>query len=310
MKADEWQQAAVHLQTIGDCLRWTATLFAESPGLHFGHGTDEPWDEAVQLVVGALHVPEDRLQTLLAARLLPNEVQRLLGLARQRVEQHVPVAYLTGRAWFAGMELRVDPRVLVPRSPIAELIERSFAPYVDTPPARVLDLCTGSGAIGLGCAWVFPDAEVLLTDVSSGALEVAVQNRDRLGFSAARVRCREGDLFDAVDGVFDLIVSNPPYVPESSYARLPAEYLHEPKLGLTAEQDGLAIAQRILLGAASYLTPAGWLFLEVGEIVSVVDRLLSGVPFEWVSFERGGDGVLAIQADALKRFAATAHSSR
>ena len=308
MNAEDRQEAAVHLQTIGDCLRWTATLFAEAPGLHYGHGTDEPWDEAVQLLVGALHLPEDRLQTLLAARLLPREVERLLELGRQRVEERVPVAYLTGRAWFAGMELLVDRRVLVPRSPIAELIEQAFAPYVESPPARILDLCTGSGAIGLGCAWIFADAEVLLTDLSPGALQVAEQNRERLGFSAARVRCREGDLFAAADGLFDLIVSNPPYVPESSYARLPAEYLHEPKLGLTAEEDGLAVARRILLDAGKHLTPAGWLFLEVGEIAPAVDRLLAGFPFEWVSFERGGDGVLAMQADALKRFADVVHS--
>ena len=313
LPAADWEAAAAALQTVGDVLRWSATTFAGA-GLHFGHGTDEPWDDAVQLVAGALAIPADRLQPLLGARLLPAEVQVLVGLARQRVDDRVPVPYLTGRAWFAGLEFEVDRNVLIPRSPFAELIERGFSPFLgdgledslDDGPARVLDLCTGSGCIGLAIARAFPAAEVVLSDLSPEALALAARNRDRLGFDPARVTCVLGDLFAPVDGKFDLIVSNPPYVPESSYARMPAEYRHEPKVALTAEDDGLAIVRRILRAAPDYLTAEGWLFVEVGEIAPAVDAMLDGLAFGWVGFERGGDGVLAVRADALAQFVQSA----
>lgn len=303
--AVDWSAAASVLQTVGDVLRWLATTFAGA-GLHFGHGTDEAWDDAVQLVSGALAIPADRLQPLLGARLLPAELQALVGLARQRVEDRVPVPYLTGRAWFAGLEFEVDRNVLIPRSPFAELIERGFEPWLEEAPARALDLCTGSGCIGLAVARAYPAAEVVLTDLSPAALAVAERNRDRLGFDPARVTCVLGDLFAPVDGKFDLIVSNPPYVPESSYERMPAEYRHEPKLALTADDDGLALVRRILRAAPDYLTAEGWLFLEVGEIAPAVDAMLDGLAFGWVEFERGGDGVLAVRADALAQFVQSA----
>ncbi len=301
----DWQAAAAVLQTAGDVLRWLATTFAGA-GLHFGHGTDEAWDDAVQLLSGALAIPPDRLQPLLGARLLPTEVAMLVGLARQRVEDRVPVPYLTGKAWFAGLEFEVDRNVLIPRSPIAELIERGFSPWLEDAPARVLDLCTGSGCIGLAVARAWPAAEVVLSDLSPAALAVAARNRDRLGLDSAQVSCVLGDLFAPVEGKFDLILSNPPYVPESSYVRMPAEYRHEPRLALTADDDGLAIVRRILRAAPEFLTAEGWLFLEVGEIAPAVDGLLDGLAFGWVEFERGGGGVLAVRADALAQFVQSA----
>jgi ribosomal protein L3 glutamine methyltransferase len=309
LKGIDWQEAEAHLETLGDCLRWFATVFAGAP-LHFGHGTDEPWDDAVQLLSGALQLPEDRLQPLLRSRLLPSEVQRLVRLAQRRVEAREPVPYLTGRAVFAGLELQVDARVLIPRSPIAELIEREFSPWLREAPARVLDLCTGSGAIGLACAQLWPDAEVVLSDISEDALAVALGNRDRLGFDPLRVPCVRGDLFGPVSGRFDLIVSNPPYVPEASYARLPAEYLHEPKLALTAEHEGMAIVQRILLEASEHLSDQGVLVVEVGELAPAVEVWLGAADFAWVEFEQGGDGVLVITAAALAQFVQSRAASR
>lgn len=301
MNARAWREAEATLTTIADVLRFVATASAAAP-LYFGHGTEDAWDDAVALVCGSLDIPEDRLQPLLAARLTRGEVQRVLGRARRRVEQRIPVPYLTGRAHFAGLEFLVTRDVLIPRSPIAELIGREFAPWLDGPPRRVLDLCTGSGCIGLACGVVFPEADLVLSDISIAALTVAARNCERLGLATDRVQLRCSDLLADVSGRFDLIVCNPPYVPATSYAALPAEYRHEPRLALEAADDGKALVLRILQAAPDYLEANGVLVLEVGEIAPSIAALLADVEHEWPAFEQGGEGVLVIGAAALAQF--------
>ena len=300
--APDYAAAARELATVVDFARWLTTVFARSD-LHYGHGTVDPWDEALALIAGALRLPWDRLERLFPARLTDAERRVMVALARRRIEERVPVPYLTGRAWFAGVEFSVDQRVLIPRSPIAEMILVGFEPWLQAPPKRILDLCTGSGAIGIACALAFLEAEVLLADISADALAVAKANVDRYQLDP-RVMVRLGDLFVASEGRFDLIVSNPPYVPSSSYAQLPAEYGHEPALALVADDEGVAIVERILCEAADHLTEQGVLILEVGEIEPAVVQRLGDATVAWPEFSRGGEGVLVADATTLRAYAA------
>ena len=300
MNPPDFQAVAEELVSVSDYARWLTTLFAASD-LHYGHGTVDPWDEALALLAGALHLPWDRMERMFTARLTLTERRALVELARRRVEERVPVPYLTGRAWFAGVEFEVDTRVLIPRSPIAEMILAGFVPWLQAPPARILDLCAGSGAIGIACALAFMDAEVQLADISPDALAVAARNVARYQLES-RLQLRQGDLFAAVEGRFDLIVSNPPYVPAASYARLPSEYRHEPALALLAEEDGIAIVERILCESADHLNEGGLLVLEVGEIEPAVTRRLAGTEVVWAQFARGGEGVLVADRDALRGY--------
>jgi ribosomal protein L3 glutamine methyltransferase len=308
----EFAAAAAAFETILDHLRFVASQFDAAP-LHYGHGALDAWDEAIALVAGALRLPFDRLERVLPARLTPAEGARLLELAWRRIDERVPVAYLTGRAVCAGLEFDVDPRVIVPRSPIAELIEQQLAPFVTDPPDRILDLCCGSGALGIACAYAWPDAAVVLADLSAGALEVAGGNVRRHDLIDRVELCR-GDLFDAVDGRFDLIVCNPPYVPEGELDTLPPEYGHEPRLALGSGADGLDAPRRVLSGAAAHLTPGGVLVLEVGDRLPAVEEGFAGMEFTWADLARGGDGVLVTTREALlaraQRLAAAARPER
>ncbi|GIZ13305.1 50S ribosomal protein L3 N(5)-glutamine methyltransferase [Pseudomonas sp. NCCP-436] len=287
------------LRTLRDYIRWAVSRF-QSEQLFFGHGTDNAWDEARQLVLGALHLPWEMADAYLDCRLEDDEHVLLHALLQRRIEERVPVAYLLGEAWFCGLPFWVDERVLVPRSPIAELIERQFAPWLPAAPARILDLCSGSGCIGIACAYEFPEAEVVLSDLSFDALEVANRNIERHGLED-RVYCVQGDTFGGLPGQrFDLIVSNPPYVDAEDFADMPAEYRHEPEIGLACGEDGLDLVRRMLAEAADHLTDHGLLIVEVGNSQVHVQELYPEVDFTWLEFERGGHGVFLLAASQCR----------
>ncbi len=296
---------AEDLLTLRDCLRWATSEFY-THGLHFGHGTASPWDEAVALTLGALHLPWDVDPSVLEARLLPMERRRIVGLVRSRIETRRPLPYLLGEAFFAGVAFNVDERVLIPRSPIAELIEDGFSAWFpEEPPARVLDLCCGSGCIGIATALHLPTAEVDLADISADALEVAKANITRHDVGA-RVRAVASDVFDSLGGQrYDLIVSNPPYVDARDLATMPAEFGHEPTLALGAGDDGLNIVRRILREARSLLSDDGVLIVEVGNSDHHLEAAFPEVPFLWLEFERGGQGVFVLTAQELDAYAAS-----
>jgi ribosomal protein L3 glutamine methyltransferase len=282
------------LSTIIDFIRYGASRFAAA-GLTFGHSYDNALDEATHLVLHALHMPHDLSPNYGQAKLVAEEKQRVLALIERRVTERKPVAYLTGEAWFAGLLFKVDERVLVPRSPIAELIQNGFSPWLDEIVVeRALDLCTGSGCIGIAMASHNADWQVDVVDISPDALQLAranVQFQD----VGQRVRVIESDLFAGLQGeVYDLIVSNPPYVTEQEFADLPPEYSHEPALGLKAGHDGLDFALRILAEAPQHLSEQGLLIVEVGESEHALAALLPRVPFIWIEFNVGQMGVFAL----------------
>jgi ribosomal protein L3 glutamine methyltransferase len=283
------------LRTVRDHIRWAVSRFHDEQ-LFFGHGTDNAWDEARQLVLGALHLPWEIADAYLDCRLEADEQEHLLALLKRRIEERVPTAYLLGEAWFCGLPFIVDERVLVPRSPIAELIGQHFAPWLPAEPTRILDLCTGSGCIGIACAFAFPETEVVLADLSFEALEVANQNIERHELDE-RVYTVQGDGFAGLPGQrFDLIVSNPPYVDAEDFADMPAEYQHEPELGLACGADGLDLVRRMLAEAADHLTEKGLLIVEVGNSQVHVEALYPEVDFTWLEFEQGGHGVFLLAA--------------
>jgi ribosomal protein L3 glutamine methyltransferase len=278
----------------GDAIAWAAARFKRAR-LSYGHGTDNPVDDAAALVFHAAGWPHERAPAAYRWA-LPRAARLELGrLVARRIRERIPAAYLTGVTWFAGHEIHVDERVLVPRSPIAELIETQFRPFIEPRHVRrILDIGTGSGCIAIACAHAFPRAEVDAADLSSGALEVAADNirRHRL---EGRVRPRLSNVYAGLgDRRYDIIVSNPPYVPEAEVARLPAEYRHEPALGLAAGGDGLDAVRAILAGARAHLAPGGILVVEVGDSAAAVERAWPRVPFIWLDFERGGGGVFLL----------------
>jgi ribosomal protein L3 glutamine methyltransferase len=269
----------------------------EDAGLYFGHGTDNPWDEACWLVETLLK--RHGVAEISADLPVPEDCRAAVEtLVNERISTRKPLAYLLGEAWFCGLPFVVNEHVLVPRSPIAELVANEFQPMLKSAPRRILDLCTGSGCIGIACAMAFPDAEVLLSDISPEALAVARQNIDRFGLHG-RVTTVQSDLFASITGKFDLIVTNPPYVGRSEYSRLPEEFFREPELGLVTEQEGLAIPLRILADSARFLEANGWLVLEVGNSEEGLARASSGLPLVWLEFEHGGTGVCAIRQEDL-----------
>jgi len=283
------------LLTLRDHIRWAVSAF-HAENLYFGHGTDNAWDEARQLVLGALHLPWEIADSYLDCNLEDNERIYVRRLLQRRIGERVPAAYLLGEAWFCGLPFKVDSRVLIPRSPIAELIERRFEPWLADEPARILDLCTGSGCIGIACASAFPESEVVLGDLSFDALEVANINIERHELGE-RVYTVQGDGFEGLPGQrFDLIVSNPPYVDAEDFADMPAEYHHEPELGLACGNDGLDLVRRMLAEAADHLTERGTLVVEVGNSQVHVAALYPEVDFTWLDFEYGGHGVFLLSA--------------
>ena len=290
---------AQDLETIQDYLRWATSRFLEAE-LFYGHGTDSAWDEAVHLVLQALYLPLDIDNKILAARLTHVERQKVIKWVYRRVVDRVPLPYLTKTAWFAGMKFYVDQRVIVPRSPIGELIRNEFEPWVNhTKVRRVLDLCTGSGCIGIGAAHVFDEAEVVLADISEDALAVADKNI-KLHNLENRVKAIHSDVFNGLEEEkFDLIISNPPYVDSEDLASMPQEYLKEPVLALGSGEDGLDITRRILIEATDYLTQEGVLIVEVGNSQHTLQEIFANVPFTWLSFNNGGDGVFLLSYQEL-----------
>jgi ribosomal protein L3 glutamine methyltransferase len=290
---------STELHSIIDLIRFGGSRF-NAAGLSFGHSYDNALDEATQLVLHALHLPHDLNPMYGQARVTAEERASVLALFERRIAERIPAAYLTGEAWFAGLCFLTDRRALVPRSPIAELIEAGFQPWLGAREVcHALDLCTGSGCIGIAMAQHMPDWQVDCVDLSEPALALAQQNVERLQVGD-RVRLLQGDLFAPVAGeVYELIVSNPPYVTHAEVDALPAEYRFEPELGLRAGDDGLDLALRILRDAPACLAPGGLLVLEVGESERALARLLPQVPFAWVEFKVGPMGVLVIEREAL-----------
>jgi ribosomal protein L3 glutamine methyltransferase len=290
--------------TVADAIEWSAARF-DSAGLFFGHGTENSLDEAAALVmhmVGANYPVAARVyrEVLDAA-----QRQRLAEIVDERIATRKPAAYLIREAWFAGLRFYVDERVLVPRSPIAELISDRFEPWCDSGAVRnILDLCTGSGCIGVACAEAFPDAAVDASDVSEDALAVAAINVERFGL-ADRVELVRSDIFNELEGRrYDLIVSNPPYVSLAEMAKLPPEYVCEPGLGLEAGADGLRLVRRILDNARTHMTDNGLLVVEVGASQTALEAAYPRVPFTWVEFEHGGEGVFVMTSSELDEFRA------
>ena len=268
-----------------------------SHDLFYGHGTDNSWSEAQWLLTSVLTsdgVEKITAQTCITAP----QMSRIHELLAKRINDKVPLAYLLQEAWFAGYCFYVDERALVPRSPIAELINHSFEPLLKEAPETILDLCCGSGCIGLACALAFPESRVILADISTQALAVAEINIKRFGLEE-RVSVRHSDLYQQITENFDLIVSNPPYVPQDEYLALPHEYLAEPALGLVSEQQGLGIPVKILKETGAHLRDKGLLILETGYTWPDLQKALPQVPFLWLDFEEGGEGVAAINSTQL-----------
>lgn len=291
-------EAVKDLHTLQDMLRWAVSRFTAAE-LYYGHGTDNPWDEALQLVLPTLYLPLDFPADMYGSRLTLSERQRIVERVIRRVNERLPVAYLTNKAWFCGLEFFVDERVLVPRSPIGELISQQFAGLIVSEPQHILDLCTGSGCIAIACAHAFPEAEVDAVDLSSDALAVAELNIQQHGLEQQVTPIRS-DLFRALPPLqYDLIVTNPPYVDAEDMADLPQEFRREPELGLAAGNDGLDLVRRILACAPDYLNEQGVLICEVGNSMVHLMAQYPDIPFTWLEFEHGGDGVFMLTKDQL-----------
>lgn len=280
--------------TLRQLIHWTEQKFIRTD-LFYGHGTDNVLDEAAYLVLGALELPFDLSWDRSGQKVAPADEERIRELVEIRISARKPVAYLLNKAWFAGLPLYVDARVLIPRSPIAELIRDRFSPWIKPGQVkRILDLGTGSGCIAIACAAAFPGAVVDATDVDSDALDVAHINCQQHELTG-RVNLIESDLFSALGArKYDVIVSNPPYVTDGEMAVLPAEYRHEPALALAAGPDGLDLVEGILLNAHRHLTPHGIVIVEVGNAGVALEEKYSRTPFTWLDFEHGGEGVFVI----------------
>lgn len=289
-----------NLTTIRDVLRWAMSRFNEA-GLYYGHGTETAWDEAIALILPVLHLPYDIDRSLLEAHLTEAEREQITKLIQRRISERLPVPYLTHQGWFAGLSFYVDERVLVPRSPIAELIENQFAPWIAADKVHtILDLCTGSGCIAIACAKAFPDSTIDASDISAAALAVAKINVLRHDV-ADQVTLQQSDLFRNLPlKKYDIIVSNPPYVDAEDMANLPAEYLHEPHMALAAGKEGLDITIKILHEAHHYLSPQGILIVEVGNSEYALVEKFPDIPFTWLEFQRGGGGVFLLTAEQVQ----------
>ena len=288
------------LVTVRDWLRYAVTRFNRA-GVFCGHGVHDSFDEAVWLILGSLALPLDRLEPFMDACIPSEERIALLEAIEQRVDERIPTAYILGEAWLGDFRFTVDPRVIVPRSFFAELLEDGFAPWVDDPEAvaSVLDLCTGSGCLAILMAHVFSNAEVCAVDLSEDALEVARINVADYGLED-RIELVHGDVFEALEGRrFDLILSNPPYVTAEAMDALPPEYLHEPQMALASGDDGLDVVRRLLAEAAEHLNPGGILAVEIGHNREIVEAAFPDLPFQWLSTRGGDDMVFLLRREDL-----------
>lgn len=288
------------LLTVRDLLRFAVSRFNQA-GLFFGHGSDNAWDEAAYLVLHTLHLPLDRLDPFLDARLLEEERDAVLEILRRRVEERLPAAYLTEEAWLGEHRFYVDERVIVPRSFIAELLQEQLSPWVDDPwsVTSALDLCTGSGCLAILAALAFPEAAVDAVDLSPDALAVAQRNVEDYHL-AERVSLVHSDAFAGLAGRrYDLIISNPPYVNAESVAALPPEYRHEPALALGSGEDGLDLTRVILKEAKSHLNPGGLLVVEIGHNREALEAAFPHLPFTWLETSAGNQYVFLLRQDEL-----------
>ena len=298
------QLIAQQLTTLRDYVRWASSEFYRHQ-LSFGHGFGEALDEAVYLVLFALRLPADWPEKYFDCVLTLEEREQVLSVLSRRIETRQPAAYITHEAWFCGLQFYVDERVLVPRSPIAELINERFEPWIDSSRvSSILDLCTGSGCIAISCQYAFPEALVCASDISAGALEVARKNLQNHQLTDT-LMLYESDLFERIPAQkFDLIVSNPPYVDAEDMDALSAEFKAEPSLGLAAGEDGLEIVDRILRQATNYLSDHGVLVVEVGNSQLAMMQKYADMALSWIEFEHGGDGVFCITAQDLRQYLA------
>lgn len=288
------------LQTLRDLLRYAISRF-HAAELSFGHGSDNAWDEAAYLLLHTLHLPPDTLQPFLDARVLAEERERFLQIVEQRCSDRVPAAYLTGEAWLQGHRFLVDPRVIIPRSPISELLAESLEPWIDRPIERALDLCTGSGCLAILTAYAFPDAQVDAVDISPEALEVARSNIALHGMDD-RVRAVQSDLLNRIppEQQYDLIICNPPYVNQDSINALPQEYRHEPELALAGGADGMDLVRRILRDAPCRLAENGQLVLEIGHEYEHFVAAFPELEPVWLSTATTDDHILLLSKEQLE----------
>lgn len=293
-----------HLQEgmlLKEALQAIETALDEAQ-LYYGHGTDNPADEAFALIFQSLQLDFDEIDSLLDKQLTQYEADNLNAKVAQRIESRQPLPYILNEAYFFGLPFYVDQRVIVPRSSIGELIEQQFYPWLTEPDGvrRILDLCTGSGCLAIACAYAFETAKVYACDIDDDALEVARFNIDKHEVGQ-QVELFQSDLFDTVPRqTYDVIVTNPPYVGHEEHDTLPAEYHHEPDKALFAEQQGLALAKQILEQARDYLSEDGFLVMEVGQNADLLGEALPQVPFIWLSFENSEGGVCLLTAKQLK----------
>ncbi len=294
--------ATKDFKTILDFLRFGISS-ANAAKLYYGHGTDNSYDEILALILGSLSLPLDAEQIMFNAQLTKDEMDLLSKQLYKRIVEHVPVPYLTKTAYFCDLAFYVDERVIVPRSPIAELILAKFSPWIDEDKVEsILDLCTGSGCIAIACCYAFEDALVDAVDISKDAISVAQINRDKHSMQDA-LTIIESDCFSAVPlKKYDIIVSNPPYVGHEEMQTLPDEYLHEPNIALETTNNGLAIVDNILLNAQNYLSDHGILVVEVGNSEEALLEAYPNIPFTWLEFERGGSGVFLLTCQQLKDY--------
>lgn len=299
---DSYIKATKDFNSIIDFLRFGFSR-ANAASLYYGHGTDNAWDDIFALILGSLSLPLDVDPLLLQAQLTVSEKDMLCQQLARRVLSRVPVPYLIHEAYFCDLPFFVDERVLIPRSPIAELIQQQFSPWIAPEDVQhILDLCTGSACIAIACCDAFPEALVDAVDISTDALAVADINRKRHAVEDA-LTLIESDCFESVPvKTYDIIVSNPPYVGMEEMQTLPDEYRHEPTLALETSNNGLAIVEKILLNASSYLSDKGILVVEVGNTEEALSDAYPHVPFTWLDFERGGQGVFLLTAAQVKEY--------
>jgi ribosomal protein L3 glutamine methyltransferase len=292
-------EAKTELRSLADWLRFIAKQFEESD-LFYGHGTDNAWDEALALVLWQAGIPWGKETPLMSATLLASEKTALCEAIAKRISHRIPLPYITGQAYFADLRFRVTPEVLIPRSPFAELIQNGFQPWLTQPPRRVLDLCAGSGCIGIATALLFEDSEVDLADISPAALEICAHNIAYYQLQD-RVSPVLSDVLSGLTGrEYDLIVCNPPYVNAEDLAAMPPEFQHEPALALGSGDDGLDFTRRLLHQVEQHLGESGLLFVEVGNSWPALESAFPELPFTWIELAQGGHGIFVLTAADLK----------
>ena len=297
------QQIQPSLAKASSVEEWIQWVFEslEKADLFYGHGSDNAWDEAVFLVMSALGMPIQGDSNKLQEIVKEDHVKRITSWTKQRITTHIPLPYITGTAYFCGLEFSVNEDVLIPRSPIAEMIMNGFHPWLKEEPKKVLDLCTGGGCIAIACAYAFPEASVDASDLSDKALLVAAENVHKHHLEN-RLSLFQGDLFSALPDPkpqYELIVSNPPYVDAEDMSELPEEFKKEPEMALAAGADGLDLVRIMLSEAGQYLTDEGIVVIEVGNSAAALEKAYPKVPFTWIEFEQGGHGVFVLDKAQL-----------